>query len=279
MPRYRNIWKSKHQSIALINFYSENLIKVNSLSGFKVNDYLITDDSALHMKRYNTVEIRFVQADGNRILARKTLTREDFLSLIISDAEGEDKKDFCVVKIDFREFKEIPSLKLSEESDLSVGQPIITMGYGLSEENLAMKAGHISSFHFKNQNKYIQFDASVKQGNAGSPLIDLETGTVIGVIGHNLTEITQSHKNLEDILNKNIQLLKQYQGRLNIDDIDPVQVLIANQNQVKYIAREIYSMTNVGTGYALPANEINHFFKKNIIMEDAIPSIDALVNF
>jgi S1-C subfamily serine protease len=126
--------------------------------------------------------------------------------------------------------------------------------------------------------RYIQFDASVKPGNAGSPLIDAESGKVIGVIGQKLAELSQSHKRIKDIINNNIAVLKKYQGRLNIDDVDPVQVLIANQNQIKYIARELYNMANMREGFAIPSSALIHFFKKNIILETFKPSIDALVN-
>ena len=38
---------------------------------------------------------------------------------------------------------------------------------------------------------------------------------------------------------------------LTFDDVDPVQVLIANQNQIKHIAKEFFKNANVRVGFAV----------------------------
>jgi hypothetical protein len=273
---YRKIWEKNHSAVALINFYSEHSIKTISCTGFKVGNYLITDSCLQNISNYQTVEIKFVQQDGNSELAKIKISKKEFYKNIIQSAN--EIQGVCVIKIPYDEFRAIPSLELNEKSDVGIGDPIVSLGYELSQKNLSMNPGIVSSFyHYKNK-KYIQFDATLKQGFAGSPLINAETGKVIGVVGFRLTEISQAHKKLENLINNNLHILKQYQGRHNIDDIDPIQVLIASQNQIKYIAREIYNTANTRLGYALPSSEIIHFFKKNIIVEDIKPSINALVN-
>ncbi|MFP4526560.1 MAG: serine protease [Bacteroidales bacterium] len=274
---YRKIWKNASPSIALLNFYTESEIKVDSLSGFMVNNYLITAYSVKYITHYEKVEICFVDTDGLTVTAKITLSKEAFKNSLIKNTSSKNA-GFSVLYADYRELRNIPSLSLSDNSTVEIGQPVVSIGYQLDQNNLSLKRGVVSSFYEQKNKRYIQFDASVKPGNAGSPLIDAESGKVIGIIGQKLEEVTQSHKRIKDIINNNITVLKKYQGKLNIEDVDPVQVLIANQNQIKYLARELYNMTNMRAGYAVPASELNQFFKKNIIIEDLKPSIDSLVN-
>lgn len=273
---YRKLWEKNHSVVALINFYSEHSIKTVSLTGFKTGNYLITDDCLHKISNYKTVEINFVQDDGNSVLAKVQLSKKEFLKSVMQNSD--ELSGICVIKIDYEEFSDIPSLELDDNEPFGIGDPIVSMGYERSQENLSMNPGIISSIYKYKGQEYIQFDATVKQGYAGSPLINAETGKVVGVIGHRLTEITEAHNKLEKLINNNLHILKKYQGRHNIDDIDPIQVLIASQNQIKYIAREIYNTTNTRLGYALPIKEVIHFFKKNIITEDIKPSVKALVN-
>ena len=274
---YRKLWQKIHSSVALINFYSDHSIKTKSFTGFKVGKYLITDTCLNNISNYKTVEIKFVQKDGNAELASKKLSKDEFLKNTISNPDIKEGNGICAIKIDYEQFKAIPSLEMEDSNEVNIGDNIISLGYELSQKNLSMTPGIVSSFYYHKNQKYIQFDATVKQGYAGSPLINADTGKVIGVIGYRLAEITHSHNKLESLINNNLHILKQYQGRHNIDDLDPIQVLIASQNQIKYIAKEIYNSTNTRLGYALPINEVIHFFKKNIILEEIKPSDTALV--
>jgi len=273
---YRKLWKDTSKSIALLSFYTNKSIKIDSITGFKYNNYIVTDSYLNQISNYSTVQISFVDFDGQTVIAKKTFKKEDFRQHLIVGSDPEMR--FCLIKANSAEFKNIPSLEFEENTDLEIGKNIVSVGYQLDQENLSIKRGIISSFYKSNGKSYIQFDASVKPGNAGSPLVDAGTGKVLGVIGQKLSEVMHSYKRTKDIINNNVAVLKNYQGRLNIDDVDPIQVLIANQNQIKYIARELYGMANMREGFAVPSNELVNFFKKNIILEDFKPSTDVLVN-
>ncbi len=274
---YRKIWKNTAKSIARLSFFTSSNVKIDTLTAFRINEYLITDSYLNAVSNYDTVKISFVDNDGITPTVCKTLSKKVFKDLIIKGTDSFNN-DFSVIKANFAEFDCIPSLEFTDESGIEIGQPIVSIGYQLNQKNLSIKRGIVSSIHEANGKKYIEFDATVKNGNAGSPLIDAETGKVIGVIGLKLAQVSHSHKNIKDIINNNIATLKNYQGRLNIDDVDPIQVLIANQNLIKYVANELYQISNMSEGFAAPASEIIHFFKKNIILEPFNPSIDALVN-
>jgi hypothetical protein len=273
---YRKIWHNCSQSVAQLNFYTDSDIKIMTLTGFKTGNFLITDEGVRKISPYDKVEIKFVDKDGYTPIARKVLKKSELNKRTIMGLN--DKfLNFVVINIGFENFKKVPSLSLGTEEKMEVGLPVATMGYHVNEENLSIKQGIISSFHYSEDgNKYIQIDTSIKTGNAGSPLINLETGSIIGVVGHKLTEMSQSYRELKKIMNNNINLLKKYQGKYNIEDIDPVQVLIANQNQIKYITKEIYRIADMGVGYAVPSMDIANFIKENLIIDEKRPSDNLL---
>ena len=136
--------------------------------------------------------------------------------------------------------------------NFEIGHPIAVLGFQLEQSNLAIKEGIISSLYQEPGGlKYMQVDCSIKQGNAGSPLIDTETMEVIGVIGHRLAFIAKAYQEMMRIINNNLKLLRDAEGKFNFNEIDPIQVLIANQNQIKRLATEYYKSANMMVGYAV----------------------------
>jgi len=189
--------------------------------------------------------------DGYSERASKRFTFDEFKDKIIHPG-GKSGPGYLIVCLDDPEFEDIPSLKCSRKINFEIGHPVAILGYQLEQQNLAIKSGIISSFvNHSDGSKYIQVDCSIKQGNSGSPLIDVETEEVIGVVGHRLASITRSYKELMTIFNQNLAVLNEVKGRFSYDDIDPVQVLIANQNQIKHIATEFYKTANMRVAYAI----------------------------
>ena len=132
-----------------------------------------------------------------------------------------------------------------------VGQPVAVLGHQLEQDNLAIKSGIISSFFLNSEGfNIIQVDCSIKQGNAGSPLICAETHEVIGVIGHRLATLARSYQEMMRIINTNLKVLREAEGKINMEDIDPIQVLIVNQNQIKHMATEFFKTANLRVGFA-----------------------------
>ncbi|MEE4196974.1 MAG: serine protease [Bacteroidales bacterium] len=239
------------------------------MTGFKVNDhFLITDDYIYKIYKASEVCIRFLKEDGFSEEASVKIPMGELKKRILRSFDDQ-KTPFAAINIDFDEFKKIKSLKLRSSSQkISIGQPIALLGYQLDRENLAIKQGIISSaFIHTNGLKYIQIDSSIKQGNSGSPVIDVETREVIGFIGHRLATVTQSHKRMKQIINNNLAILKKSQGKFNVEDIDPIQVLIANQNQIKHISNEIYKTATMTTGNALDIKYVHDLFEEFIDAE------------
>lgn len=266
---FKTVWNKCQESVCQLSFYSSAGIKLLSMTGFKVNDhFLVTDEYLFKIYKAVKVKIQFVDADGYTENTSLEISMSDLKKRILKGID-KDKTPFVVINIDFDEFKNISSLKLSSKKEIEIGQDIAILGYQLDQENLSIKTGIISSafIHHDNGLRYIQVDSSIKQGNSGSPLINIETGEVIGVIGYKLATITQSHKRMKQIINNNLAILKKSQGKFNVEEIDPIQVLIANQNQIKYITNEIYRTATMSIGYALDISYVNDLFEEFIDAE------------
>ena len=265
---YRTVWKNCQSSVCQINFYSTSGIKLLSMTGFKANNhFLITDDYFFKIYKASEVKIIFFKSDGYTENASKRLLMSELKDRVIKGIDNETTS-FAAINIDFEEFKNIPSLKLKTDKQFEIGQAIATLGFQLDKNNLCIKSGILSSsFEDENGLQHFQVDASIKQGNSGSPLINVETCEVIGIIGHKLATITQSHKRMKQIINNNLAILKKSQGKFNVEEIDPIQVLIANQNQIKHITNEIYKTATMSIGYALNISYVNNLFEEFIDAE------------
>ncbi|KPK83657.1 MAG: hypothetical protein AMS27_12245 [Bacteroides sp. SM23_62_1] len=247
---YRTIWKECHSSVCSIHFLSKAGTRIITFTGFRIRDYLITDDIIDKFTQPAKVYLRFTKEDGYTERAGKAMSYTAFKERIFHPG-GKIVPGYVIIRLKDNEFKNIPSLKCSRKVDYEIGHPVAVLGYQLDKDNLAIKKGIISSF-FTEQNSinYIQVDASIKQGNAGSPVIETENMEVIGVIGHHLASITHSYRRLMKIFNKNLSILKEVQGKYCFEELDPVQVLIANQNQIKHIATEFFKTANMRVGFA-----------------------------
>ena len=265
---YRTVWKQCHKSVCQLSFFSSAGIKLISMTGFKANEhFLITDDYLFKIYKASEVLIRFVDTDGYNETASVRISMNEFKKRIIKGI-NQDKTPFAAINIDFEEFKNIPSLKLNLNKAIEIGQPIAILGYPLEKQNLSIKTGIVSSSFEQDKGlKHYQVESNIEQGNSGSPLVNVETGEVIGIIGHKLAAITQSHKKMKQIINNNLAILKKTQGKFNVEEIDPIQVLIANQNQIKYITNEIYRTTTMSVGYALNISYVNDLFEEFIDAE------------
>lgn len=258
---YREIWKKCQESVCQLSFYSAEGIKLLSMTGFKAyGNFLVTDNYINKIYKATKVALRFVEADGFTEKVCVKMSMNEFKKRIIKDLDNK-AAEFVAININLDTLNDIPSLKLSKKV-AEIGQPIALLGYQLEQDNLAIKTGILSSaFKEKNGLKYLQINSSIKQGNSGSPLVNAETGEVIGIIGYKLAAITQSHKRMKQIINKNLAILKKSQGIFNVEEIDPVQVLIANQNQIKHITNEIYKTATMTTGFALDISYVHNLFE------------------
>ena len=130
--------------------------------------------------------------------------------------------------------------------------------------------GIISSFfNTPEGNRFFQFDGLTCLGNSGGPVIDPDNMQVIGIVSRRNTPASRSYKQLVDIISSNIDELSKMQGIVRYGDVDPIQVLIANQNQVKQLANNIYRYSAFGTTQVVMLDQILSYFNKNILVESS----------
>jgi hypothetical protein len=246
---YRTVWENCKSSVCAIDFLSRTGTKITTFTGFKSKGYLVTDDVIDKFANPAEVVLRFTE-DGISHSLTLRMSFKDFLAKKVN-VNTQHNPGFVLFDLDLADFREIPALKCSKKVDHRIGQPIAILGYQLEQENLAIKSGIISSLiRPANGSNTIQVDCTIQQGNAGSPLIDAESLEVIGVIGHRLASIARSYRELMRIMNANLKVLKEAEGKINMEDIDPIQVLIVNQNQIKHMATEFFKTANMRVGYA-----------------------------
>ncbi len=255
---YRKVWERCRYSVCSIDFISHAGTKIISFTGFKVKKYLITDDIVDKFAKPAVVQLRFTecQASGSGCIQ---MSFKDFLSSKVSFG-NRIHPGFLIFEITDKTFTEVPPLLCARKINYPIGHPIALLGYQLDRDHLALKSGIISSSFTSSEGiNTIQIDCTIKQGNAGSPLICAETLEVIGVIGHRLSAIARNYQVMMRIINTNLKVLKEAEGKINMEELDPIQVLIANQNQIKHLMRELYKSTHMRTGFAIELSTLTDY--------------------
>lgn len=258
---YRETWTNCHASICSISFLNQQGQRIGSGTGFKIGSHLVTNNHVYHAPGSTSVELRFVNEDGHSTKAAKTLSYLDFQNRLEMGLP-ENSWDYAILNLDDAEFNAIPSLILADSTMCQIGQRIAVLGFQFDQVNLSIKQGILSSRYVRASVKYMQIDASVNQGNSGGPLINIENNSVIGIVTRKHTGLTNAFDNLLNSFANNIQVLQaSTQGvGMIIGGINPINVLITSQNQMKATALELKRSANVGIGYAYELDEIRQFF-------------------
>jgi hypothetical protein len=257
---YKCTWKECHASVCSIRFLNGNDIEMVSLTGFKVGDNLYTHDMVNRFNKAEFVEIKFVKDDGHTIAALERLSLHDFSERIITSYDQEIT-GFSLLSIADLAFENIPSLEMAVNRHVYIGQAVALLGYQYDNHSLTIKSGILSTVIHRNNNRYLQFDGSTIWGNSGSPLIDVKTNEVLGIIGYKLDRKNRSYEKMIEISNSNIKMLEKAQGEFEVSGVDPIQVLIAWQKQILQLAGEIYKASGSGIGVAIDVKTIKHLLK------------------
>ena len=247
----RELWQQIQSSVFSLTFENAEG-RISSGSGFKVGDYLVTNNHVIQVPDATRVVIRGVQQDGHTTSMNISYDCTHFRTFLV-DGDPEASWDYAILRIPDPAFLALPSLQIEQENAAMIGAKIAIFGYQFEQPQLSMHVGYISSQFVKVGVNYIQLDSSVNNGNSGGPLIDESTGRVIGIVTRKATGLTQQFDELLRGFRQNIGELLQLQQRGQrglIGGLDPVQTALVIQSQMEQIAREIGRSANVGIGYA-----------------------------
>ena len=255
-----SVWKKCCHSVCSIRFLNSNDIEIITLTGFKAGSYIFTNDLVNVLYNFDFVEIKFYKEDSHFTTATERLSKHDFSERIITSYD-EEITGFAVISTEDLSFDGIPALILAKNRNLTIGTPVCTIGFQYDNPSLAIKEGIISTFLYRDHSRYIQFDGSMIWGNSGSPLIELEDGEVIGILGYRLDRKYKSYEKLLEISKGNIKVLEQALGKSDVGGVDPIQVLIAWEKQIKQLSGEIYKATSSGIGIAIDSRVMRNLIK------------------
>ncbi|MBN1158588.1 MAG: trypsin-like peptidase domain-containing protein [Bacteroidales bacterium] len=249
---YTKAWANCYPSVCSIRFFNGNNIEIITLTGFKAGSYIFTNDLVNKLQKVEFVEIKFVREDGFTTSAFERLSMHDLTERIITTYD-EEITGFAVISIADLTFDSVPPLILSKNRHLDIGNPVAAIGFQYDSPNLTIKSGIVSTFVYRDHKRYIQFDGSMIWGNSGSPLIDLNKGEVLGILGYQLDRKYKSYEKMLEISKNNIKMLEQALGKFDVSGVDPIQVLIAWEKQIKQLSGEVYKASFNGTGIAIDA--------------------------
>lgn len=263
------VWKSCYASVCSLNFINERGIVIDTLTGFKVNNSLVTSEQAFYVPKAKKVEIRFVDEDANTVTASMKIDYAEFVN-DLKIGFTNNHSDYAIFSIDFPDFKDIPSLTLCERRHYPIGQHVAMLSYNCGCPNLSIKSAIVSSAYANSNGlRYIQIDGLTSFGNSGSPVIDPNTMQVIAIISRRNTPAAKSYQQLLDIISSNLEELKKIESTVKLGDVDPVQVLIANQNQLKLLVNSVYKYVPMGASQAIMLDQIITYFNEKSI-EDQV---------
>lgn len=122
-------------------------------------------------------------------------------------------QDICIFEVDTPErLYQLKPRALPIGPDFQIGDPVFTMGYpfigyeGTDQKGISnfrfvnrLTSAYLSSIWIENDTLIMEFDNYVGPGNSGGPLINLRTGSVIGIVTTTRTEANPNFPGFENM--------------------------------------------------------------------------------
>ena len=182
----KNYIKNRDTYFQTVIYIETNL---SSGTGFIISKegYAITCNHVI--ERATEIFVRINNNNGNDVVSA---------DVVLSNKEY----DYAIIKLESNEYN---FAELSIEDHIELGNDIIILGYPFGKKlndhvmelSLSFTRGYISSVQNQNNVERVLLDISAKSGNSGSPVIDMNTGKVLGVLRGSI--INQSTNITEEI--------------------------------------------------------------------------------
>lgn len=267
----RELWQHLHASVCSLTFENAQG-RITSGTGFKVGEFLITNNHVIQVPSAERIVIRSVHSDGYSTALNISLSYQDFRTLLV-EGDPVTAWDFAIIRVPHPEFSGLPSVEIADDSDFRVGDQISIFGYQFEQAHLSMHMGHLASEYHRAGVHYLQLDSSVNHGNSGGPMVDVRTGKVRGIVTRKATGLTEQFEALMQSFQQNIaQLRAMQQGGIQafVAGLDPVAAMLATQGQMHRIAVEISRSANVGIGYAYHIDKVKESLKRHTARGESV---------
>ena len=239
--------------VVQIAFGNDARERVGGGSAFLCKGYLVTNhhvflghsnSSLVHLRREDMAPGAYIE-----------LKSSDFAARLVTGSQ-EQSYDYAVLVIPELVNQAGYQFNLEDPTGRRIGEEIALLGFPLEHANLTCHSGIVSSFYVSGVANIIQLDASVNSGNSGGPLIDPETGSVLGLVTRKATGLSQLFDHLRGAIRQNISIAQAAGGGIAIGGVDLLQATIVSQHQMLLTMNEIERQANVGIGYAISAEHL-----------------------
>lgn len=158
------------------------------------------------------------------------------------------------------------ALPISSSDQYAIGSQVSTWGFPAGYQGLAplLSSGYLSGTDKvalpKGTEPVSQLivNAAFNSGNSGGPLIEIENGTVIGVVSSKLAP-------LPDHIEQALSVLKENKGitQFTRKNRDGSEEKLSTDNVVEEVLQYLRSQTQLVIGFAVAPGDLRTFLKKN----------------
>lgn len=145
----------------------------------------------------------------------------------------------------------------------NIGQKCCLLGYPFGQDHLSIHECIISSIYQRAGIDVYQLDGSVNNGNSGGPLIELETGKIIGIVSRKENGLNELFGELKNAIQNNYKIAKhafEHGCNINVGGFNVVEAISISFADLDRLIPCIERSANVGIGYAFSINQINKDF-------------------
>jgi len=259
---FTEAWKRSRNSVCVLRFYNEKGVLADTLSGFKVINSLVTAEEAFFVSKAAKVVISFCNDSPDSPMASLEIPYKEFVADFGVGLQR-NREGYAVFNLDLPDFAHVPSLTFTSCVNTPIGSELLFIGYQEGLPCQVMKRVFVtSSLRNAFDRLTLVLDGNFGYGNSGGPVIDPATGMVVGIVNRRITAAAKYFQRLVTSVNENIGMLKQIEGRFVMDSIDPIQVLITNQNQLKILSKNIYKQSNSLQAFAILPEPLIGYFQR-----------------
>jgi S1-C subfamily serine protease len=196
---------------------------------------------------------------ANKIIVIFSNKKRTTIKNIIKD----DRRDLAIITLS--QNINAPSIKLSVKDSIPVGLQVSTWGFpsGYSGYSPLLTVGYVSGLDYVDSpagTKEPRFvvNAAFNSGNSGGPVLDLENGSVIGVVSSKLAPVP-------NYIIAGLEALKQNQSgfHFNAKKPDGTKTSIPQSKLIGDILTYLRSQTQLVIGHAVLTKDVYSFLKEN----------------